>query len=132
MIVLKFGCIEFTSSGCTTIFADNRKWSAQPHHTPHYHVIAHRCGYGDDLLRYAQEHDFCHLFVAERLRERPSVVLHALAHGREPDPGEGLYEEMAAQTFQRWLRANERPILGGFDWDALKSEALSHLQGEHP
>jgi hypothetical protein len=41
---------------------------------------------------------------------------------------------MAAQTFQRWLRANERPILGGVDWDDLKRDALCMMaslqQGE--
>jgi hypothetical protein len=37
------------------------------------------------------------------------------------------YEEIAAQTFQRWLRANERPIVSGVDWDRLKAEALELL-----
>lgn len=49
---------------------------------------------------------------------------------REPDPAEALFEEMAVQTFQRWMRANERPILAGVDWDALKADALTLIEKE--
>jgi hypothetical protein len=39
---------------------------------------------------------------------------------------------VAAQTFQRWLRANERPICSGLDWDGLKRDALDLLNGKAP
>jgi hypothetical protein len=31
---------------------------------------------------------------------------------------------MAAQTLQRWIRANEEPIIGGVDWRGLKGHAI--------
>lgn len=132
MIVLRFCVIDFTAWGASTHFTDGATVNAVPHDTPHYHVIAHRLGYGDDLLRYCQEHEFCHSFIAERLKAAPSFVLHRLARGdrfdRDPrDRGEVLYEELAAQQLQRWLRANERPIVSGCDWDQLKHDALRLL-----
>jgi len=57
----------------------------------------------------------------------PSHVLWALAHGHEPHPGVAVLEEMGAHTVQRWLRANERPIVGSVDWDDLKACALALL-----
>jgi hypothetical protein len=131
MILLQYARIEWTPEGATSWFPGAASYSTRPHETPHYYVIAHRCGYGDDVIAYAREHDFCHHFVAERLQRRPSQVLAALAIGREPDPIEALIEEMAVQMFQRWLRANERPIVGGVDWDALKADALGLLDGAH-
>ena len=120
--------IVWTDEGCETVFLDGARIGAFPHpQIPHYHVIAHRCGYGDDLRAYCREHEFCHSFMAEKLYGNPSAVLWDLAHGKEPAPGPAVAEEMAAQTFQRWLRANERPIIGGCDWDGLKAEALRLL-----
>lgn len=127
MIELQHARISWTDDGAVSVFADGAEIGTLPHFTPHYHVIAHRCGYGDDVLAYAREHDFCHHFVAERLRGAASAVLYPLAHGRDPEPGDALFEEIAVQAFQRWLRANERPILGGFDWDQLKADALQLL-----
>lgn len=129
MIRLRFAWIAWTDTGAISWFG-GASYATLPHDTHHYHVIAHRCGYGDDVLAYAREHDFCHHFVAERLRGLPSAVLRPLAHGREPDPAEALFEEMAVQTFQRWMRANERPILAGVDWDALKADALTLIEKE--
>jgi hypothetical protein len=33
------------------------------------------------------------------------------------------------QTFQRWLRAHERPIVADVDWDQLKARAITLLDG---
>lgn len=102
-------------------------WGAHHHTTPHYYVIAHRLGYGDDLRQYALEHEVCHHLVCEWLLERPSPVLWALAHGEPVDAGEAAFEELAAMALQRWVRANERPIVGNVDWDGLKELALEKL-----
>lgn len=128
MIRLKFCTITRAEDGCKVRFHwSGRSCEARPHHTPHYHVIAHRCGYGDDVSAYCIEHEFAHAFIEERLHNRPSVILWSLAHHVELEPEKSIYEEAAAQMFQRWLRANERPILSGIDWDGLKRDALALL-----
>lgn len=127
LIKLRFCDLEFTEWGCVTRFPNGASVDAVPHDTPHYHVVSHRLGYGDDLLAYCREHEFAHAFVAERIMSAPSYVLWQLAEERRIDMGKALYEEIAAQTFQRWLRAGERPILSGADWDALKRDALELL-----
>jgi hypothetical protein len=129
MIKLQFCSLEWTEWGVTTRFHDGSEVGAWPHDTHHYRVISHRLGYGDDVMAYCREHEFAHAFVAERLRDEPSYVLECLAKGRPIDMSFAIFEEMAAQTFQRWLRANERPILAGVDWDGLKRDALGLLRG---
>jgi hypothetical protein len=124
--------IQWTGFGCTTrMTAGGEEISAWPHRDdPHYYVIAHRCGYGDNILAYCREHEFAHAFIAEKIAGAPSVVLTWTAKLAPLDKATALFEEMAAQTFQRFLRANERPILAGADWDGLKAEALQLLAGE--
>jgi hypothetical protein len=42
-----------------------------------------------------------------------------------------VFEKLSVQAFQRWLRANERPdTMLGIDWDYLKAEALTLLEGD--
>ena len=127
-IDLRFCSVERTEWGTCTRFPDGTSCPSVAHDSAHYHVIAHRCGYGGDLAAYTFEHDFAHAFVEERLHCRPSKVLWGLAHGVMLSGHDAAYEEIAAQTFQRWLRANERPIIGGVNWDALKHEALALLE----
>jgi hypothetical protein len=119
--------LTHTPGGCVTTYDDGSSYGAHPHDTHHYHVIAHRCGYGDDILAYAREHEACHHIVSEWIMGRPSQVLWPLAHGYDPDPADAVQEEALTMTFQRWLRANERPIIGGVDWDGLKARALASL-----
>jgi len=116
--------LALTEQGCVSSYPDASSYGAYPHNTPHYHVIAHRCGYGDDLRRYCVEHEAAHHIVSEWIVGHPSHVIWSLAHGDEPHQGVATLEEMAAQQFQRWLRANERPSIGGADWDDLKHRAL--------
>jgi hypothetical protein len=97
-------------------------WESRPHDTAHYHVIAHRCGYGDDLLAYCREHDFFHHFCAEYLDGTTSQILWALAHDIEPSSP--AFEEFTVQACQRWVCAAERPIIGGVDWDEFKARAI--------
>jgi hypothetical protein len=127
VIRTRYAAVELTAQGCVTHFLDGTSYGAHPHDTHHYAVIAHRCGYGDDLLAYCREHEICHLLVEEWLHDRPSRILWGLAHGEPLAPHEAAYEEIAAQALQRWVRAAERPIIGGVDWDALKHRALVTL-----
>jgi hypothetical protein len=114
------------------VFPDGREWNAYPHpEQPHYYVIAHRCGYGDDLWAYAWEHEFAHSFVCERLGDEPSYVLSCMVDGIEPDRYKVLQEEALVQTFQRWIRASERPIIEGASWSHLKDDAIRLLANGH-
>lgn len=97
------------------------------HDTPHYYVIAHRCGYGDDLLRYAVEHDLFHAWLYEYMGIGESLVLNALVAGKDICPAFAAQEEALIQAVQTWVRANVRPIIGGIDWDKLKYDAFDML-----
>lgn len=128
MIHLRHCTVEFTPEGATTRFPDGTSVDATPHPDDHhYSVVAHRLGYGDDILAYCQEHEVCHSLAAQWFWDEPSHVLWSLAHKQQVHRGKGIYEEMAAQTLQAWLRANVRPILSGADWSALKRDALELL-----
>jgi hypothetical protein len=121
----KHAKVEFEDWGCRITYPDGAEVCATPHDTHHYHIIAHRCGYGGDILRYCQEHELAHLFVGEWFGNGTSHVLWELAHGRNPDIGIAIQEEATSQLLQRWWRANERPIIGDADWDAIKRDALA-------
>lgn len=126
-IILRHSILDFTDEGCITYFQDGTSIGAAPHDTHHYHVVSHRLGYGDDVLAYCREHELAHLFTEERLHDRPSRVLWELAHGRLLNGADACVEEIAAQVFQRWVRAHERPIVAGLPWDALKIDFLALL-----
>jgi hypothetical protein len=123
-IHLKFASVERTEFGCVTRFDDGSFVNSTFHpQDPHYHVIAHRTGYEDDLHAYCLEHELVHCLLSERLHSRASPVLWALAHATEISGAEAAFEELSVQAFQRYLRAAEQPIVGGIDWLALKREA---------
>jgi hypothetical protein len=126
-IQLKYCTVEANLVHACVRFPDGSYVNAVPHDSHQYHVIAHRCGYEDDILAYCREHEFSHAFIEQELHNRPSRVLYALAHKRPVNDAEHAYEEIAAQTFQRWLRAGERPITSGVDWISLKKKALELL-----
>lgn len=126
-IALRYCSITWTHEGCTTRFQDGVELSSYPHEIPHYYVIAHRLGYGDNLLAYAREHDFFHSYTEQYFHDRPSLTLWAVAHGDTLGQYQATYEELVTQTCQRWVRANERPIIGDVDWDGFKREALELL-----
>lgn len=126
MIRLRHCVVEWIAPGARTTFADGA--SVEGHHhpdDPHYRVISHRCGYGDDTLAYAREHELLHSLGQELLHGRPSPVLWELAHGREPGPSAD--EEIFTQALQRWLRASERPIIAGVPWDGWRARAMALL-----
>jgi hypothetical protein len=128
-ITLPHATVTYTPEGCYSTFTDGSSYGALPHDSHHYHVIAHRCGYGDDILAYAREHEVFHHIVGEHFYGGVSPVLWALAHGREISAEEAALEEAMVMTLQRWVRAGERPIIGGLDWDGLKASALDLLDG---
>ena len=122
--------VVYTDYGCYSAYPDGTGYAAQPHDTSHYHVIAHRCGYGDDILAYCREHEVCHHIIGEWVKGTGSEVIRPLADGAEPDQITAVFEEVMVQTLQRWLRTNERPIIGNLDWDDLKHRALAVLDVE--
>ena len=125
-ITLKFCTIERLPDEVLVTFIDGASCPATPHpDMPHYREITARCGYGDDVWAYCFFHEFAHAWIEERLYDRPSRVLWALAHETMLSGKEAVYEEITAQVFQRWLHADERPIIGGVPWDKWKAEALA-------
>lgn len=141
VIHLKHATVHFFDDGtANSIFPDGTTYGAHPHDTPHYREIAWRCGYevrfnggplssSADIGKYCQEHEFFHHYIVERLNNSPSQVLWPLAHGAPVDKFIGLGEEALVQMMQRWVRANERPILSRVNWDDLKRDALELLGG---
>ena len=140
MIRIGTATVAYYPEGAFTTYPDGTSYAAQPHCTPHYDEIAERCGYlewepGDGLaeplararLAYCREHEACHHIVSEWIGGAASKVLWPLAHGCEPDAFDAVQEEALTMTLQRWLRANERPIIGGVDWDGIKARALALL-----
>lgn len=122
MIRTNFANVQPADWGCTVMFHCGRFCQAQHWpDSPHYRVIAHRCGYQDDTLAYCVEHEVAHLIFEEVLHNRPSRILWGLANGNPLTPSESAYEEIAAQSLQRFARANERPIVGGVDWDSMRA-----------
>lgn len=125
MLQLRHCSIEWTDKGARVSFLGGHETEAWPHpEDHHYHVISHRLGYGDDLMAYCREHELAHAFIAEELMDAPSYVLRMLARGAAPDQKIAVVEEMLVATLLRWVRANERPIVGGCDWDKLKARFL--------
>lgn len=125
MVDLLYCAIEWTDYGTRVVFADGAEASAWPHYEdPHYHVVSHRCGYGDDLLWYCREHELAHAVIGEVLLDGPSYVLNCLAHQRDVNYAAAVFEETAVQTLQRWVRANEQPIVGDCDWWKLRERFL--------
>lgn len=127
-IVTKYAEIVVHDWGCTSIFEGGLVVDATPHPWDHhYHVIAHRCGYEDNLHSYTIEHETAHHVVEEVLFDRPSRVLLGLASGKPLSPQESAGEELLAQTLQRYARASEQPIIGGVDWARLRDRFFEVL-----
>ena len=120
--------ITLYEHGAYSTFDTGASYAAQPHFDdPHYSVIAHRCGYGDDLLRYCREHEFFHHIAGEEFYGGVSPVVWTLAHGGTIDPRKAATEELVVMALQRWVRAAEEPIVGGFDWHGLRDRCLRLL-----
>lgn len=141
-ITLTHATVTYTPEGCYSTFTDGSSYGAHPHDTSDYDEIAKRCGYwtwgayrghppadkrAGARLDYCREHEVCHHLVGEAFYSGPSPVLWALAHGSEVTPQEAALEEAMVMTLQRWIRAGERPIIGGVDWTGLKQRALEVL-----
>lgn len=122
MLQLKYCSIEWTDYGARVVFPGGKECSAWAHlHDPNYHVIAHRCGYAYDLMRYCREHELAHAIVGQQFYDGHSIVLWSQANGRAvPHKGAAMVEEICAQSLQRWVRTNEYPILAELDWEALR------------
>jgi len=130
MIRTAFARLHWTPDGALSVFDDGTRWGAQPHDVPHYHALAHRCGYEGDTLAYAREHELAHHLVAEAFG-KPSVVLWSLAHGEEPDACETAGEEALALALQRYARTNEVPMIDRVNWPSLRQLFRTHLENVH-
>lgn len=128
--VLKRVSVTLYEHGAYSTFDDGSSYAAEPAwNDPHYTVIAHRCGYGDDLLRYCREHELFHHIAGEEFYGGISPVIWALAHGGEVDPKRAAAEEATVTLIQRWVRAAEEPIIGGIEWARIRDRCLSLLDG---
>lgn len=127
MIQLDHCSIEWKSYGSRVVFPDRSETSAWPDGSAHYYVIAHRCGYEDRITAYCREHELAHALVGEEFYGWESPVLAASARKLLP-PVTAPLEEGMAQMIQRWVRANELPIIGGVDWHAIKTRFLHLVQ----
>lgn len=139
--ILDHCTVTLTDDGCYTTFADGSTWGAQPHDTPDYLEIATRTGYlpcgfpgqtfetraAEARMAYCREHDVLHHVVGAVFFFGPSPVLWKLAHGHPVDEKYAALEEAMVMTLQRWVRAGERPIIGGVDWHGLRAQCLAVL-----
>jgi hypothetical protein len=94
-------------------FPDGTEAHACPHDTPAYHAHAIEKTGLDDTLLYCWQHDIWHVIHGE-MRQRPSVVLWAVAHGLPVDTPECVAEEQESQDMQRgfalparWAQASQ-------------------------
>lgn len=125
VVTLKYASVEYHDWGVTSHFLDGTSVPATPHPWDHhYSIITMRCGYGFDHYGYCAEHEIAHHVVSEFLLDAPSAILWGLAHGKPVGPKESAYEELMAQSLQRFVRAGERPIIGGVQWDAMRARFM--------
>jgi hypothetical protein len=68
-----------------------------------YSERAQKLGYGTDLVRMCQDHEVLHSVAAELLRQGPSDVLWAVAHGDLSRRGRGAEENLVLRL-QRELK----------------------------
>jgi hypothetical protein len=123
---MKYCTIEWTEDGAATTFNGNVRCPSFPHpEQPHYHVIAHRCGCGDDVRQYCRDHELAHVLLSEVFQHcAPASLLETAVYGKAQDWGTNMLEECTAHVLQRWVRCNERPIIGRCDWDSIKRKFL--------
>lgn len=92
----------------------------------HREADAREAGYGADWRRFAIEHDLAHHIVADAMGWPWSFALHdgdgTLDLKDAPAPIQ--QEEAIVVALQRFLRAGERPIIAGVDWDGLRKRAM--------
>ncbi len=124
---LKHCLVEITDYGCITKFFDGTETAAWPHDSDDYRTIADRLGYGSDTLAYCREHEILHSLTQEWLHDRPSPVLWGVAHNKMLTARQSIEEEVFTQTMQRFIRADERPIVSCSTLDRWKAEALRLL-----
>jgi hypothetical protein len=125
---LEYCTVTFYRTWSWTQFPSGQGWGAVPHRTPSYRRLASKLGYRRNIIAYCLEHDFLHSFIEQELNDRPSPVIHALAHG-QPAPRTTAYEEALVQMFQGFLRAgwDMTATQPGVDWWAIREKARSIL-----
>lgn len=125
MIRMKYCHVEWIEVGSQTYFPNGLICPSAPHDTEHYHIIAQRCGCGDDVRMYCRDHELAHIILSEVFQQHaPRALLETMQYGRALDWGSNIMEECTAHVLQRWVRCGERPIIGNCDWDALRKKFL--------
>src|SRR3954468_21345368 len=91
---MKYCSIEWTQDGAATTFDGDIRCPSTPHDTHHYHVIAHRCGCGDDVRQYCRDHELAHVILSEWFQQcAPASLLETSVHGNALDWGTNMMEE---------------------------------------
>lgn len=122
---MKYCTIEWTEQGSQTSFDNGLTCQSVPHETEHYHIIARRCGCGDDVRMYCRDHELAHVLLSQVFQEHaPRALLETTQYGHALNWGENIMEECTAHVIQRWVRCGERPIIGNCDWDSLRAAFL--------
>lgn len=110
-VVCRFAAGVQTRSDWGSLLRDQREW---------YEGVVRTCGYDDRVAAYALHHDFCHLWLPERLWGVPSPTLEAVANGWPPPPI-NRSEEYLVNTVQ-WALAT-----GNLEY---RAEYLRQIVGE--
>jgi hypothetical protein len=132
VIPLRYCTVSFYEFWAWTEFPDGCGYGAFPDYdsakpfwpnfTDDYREVAAFAGYDDPLL-YCLEHEFFHSLIAERVFDKESGVLWALAHS-EPPPLITVHEESATILFQRFFQGEKMFATSPrVDWFAIRDDA---------
>lgn len=98
LVVCRFPGGARTRGDWGALMRDQREW---------YEGVVRACGYGDQIAAYALHHDFCHLWVPQRVWNIPSPTLEAVANGW-PSPPVNRSEEYLINTVQWTIATGDR------------------------
>jgi hypothetical protein len=110
VVTVRFASGRGTEGDWGRLLDEQRQW---------YEGVVAKCGYAS-VPAYSVHHDFCHLWLPERLWGIPSPTLWAVAHAHKPPPINAS-EEYLVNTVQWTLATGDR------DWNA---EYLRQIVGE--
>ena len=89
--------------------------------------IADWVGCANDIERYNWEHEFIHSFIAEKMWDGVSYVVHMEAHGKRMNEIGAKFEERWCYHFHRYLNG-VGPALEP-EWEGWREDARKLLHG---